>query len=133
MVCWGLAPVFGKWGLYQTNPVSVLCLRTLIAASVVLAWTIGSGGFAHIRAIAPRNWVFITIEALLATLIGDLAYFAALKYGRINEVTLVTSASPLITIFTAFLLMGERLTYSQLAGAFLIVAGLLLVGMQPRL
>lgn len=132
MLCWGLAPLFGKLGLRGTNPVTALSIRTLIAASLVAAWTLSFGDPDRLRQVPPRNLLFIGIEALLATLLGDLAYFIALKHGNINQVNLVLAASPLVTVLAAYLLLDEKLTPPQLLGAFLVIAGLFLIGTQPR-
>ncbi|MFZ5597699.1 MAG: EamA family transporter [Bacillota bacterium] len=124
MLCWGIAPLFGKLGLYKVNPTTALSLRTIIAAAVVMGWLIGTRNFSQFAQVPPLFWVFIGIEALLATLFGDLAYFAALKNGNINDVTLILSCSPLITMFFSFLFMGEKMTNIQLMGAFFITLGL---------
>ncbi|MBF7081780.1 EamA family transporter [Desulfallas sp. Bu1-1] len=127
MLCWGLAPLFGKLGLYNVNPVTALSLRTLIAASLVMGWLIASRGFSQIIQIPPLLWLFISIEAILATLLGDLAYFAALKGGNINEVTLILSCSPLVTMLLSYFFLGEMATGCQIIGAALITIGLFFV------
>lgn len=129
MICWGLAPLFGKLGLYRVDPVTALSLRTIMAATIVLGWIIGSRGLSHFSfsQIPPLFWVFIGIEAILATLLGDLAYFAAIKWGNINYVTLIMACSPLVTILCSYLFLGEVVTHSQLLGAFFITIGLAII------
>ena len=129
MICWGLAPLFGKLGLYSVNPVTALSLRTIIACTLVIGWTAGSRGFSHLWQVPSLFWVFIGIEAILATLLGDLAYFAALKKGNINDVVMIMSCSPLITMLCSYIFMGEAMTAFQLTGAFFISVGLIFVGM----
>lgn len=130
MLCWGLAPLFGKMGLYRVNPVTALSLRTIIACTLVLGWLIGSRGYNQFGGIPPQFWVFIAIEAILATLLGDLAYFAALKNGNINDVTLIMACSPLVTMFFSYLFMGESMSNIQLIGAFFISVGLIFIGLE---
>ncbi|MFZ5633803.1 MAG: EamA family transporter [Bacillota bacterium] len=129
MLCWGMAPLFGKLGLYKVNPVTALSLRTIIAATLVMGWLIGSRGFYQFLQIPPLFWVFIGIEAVLATLLGDLAYFAALKRGNINDVTLILSCSPLITMLLSYLFLGEVITSHQFIGAALITVGLVFISL----
>jgi transporter family protein len=131
MLCWGLAPLFGKLGLVYMHSITALSIRTIIAASLILSWQVVFGGPQYFHAIPAKSIVFIAIEALLATLLGDLAYFMALKRGNINQVTLILSSSPLITMLAAYAFLGERATCTQIIGAVLIVSGLVLVGMQP--
>jgi bacterial/archaeal transporter family protein len=130
MVCWGLAPLFGKMGLNGVNPAAALSLRTLIAATFVASWVIGTRGYSEMLQIPFLLWVFIAIEALLAALLGDLAYFFALKYGNINVVTLILACAPLVTMLANYLFLGDAATWRQLFGALFITFGLLLVCME---
>ncbi len=129
MFCWGIAPLFGKLGLYNVHPLTALCLRTMIAATLVLGWLIGSRGFQQMLQIPPLFWIFIGIEAILATLLGDLAYFAALKKGNINEVSLVMACAPLVTMLFSFLFFSEIVTGQQLIGAAFITIGLIFISL----
>lgn len=126
MVCWGLAPVFAKIGLSRVNPLAGLALRTYIATALLTGWVLCSGTFIQIKAIPKQAWVLIGIEGLLVTIIGDLAYYAALKYGEVSFVTLIMSCSPLISIVTAVLFLGEHITLYRLSGTLLIIMGLVL-------
>lgn len=129
MLCWGVAPLFGKLGLYKVNPVTALSLRTIMACTLVMGWLIGTRGFTQFLKVPPQFWVFIGIEAILATILGDLAYFAALKKGNINDVTLIMSCSPLVTMLFSYLFLGEMMTNIQLIGAFFICVGLVFIGL----
>lgn len=127
MLCWGLAPLFGKLGLYSVNPVTALSLRTIIAGTLVMGWLIASRGIYQFFQIPPIFWALIGIEAVLATLLGDLAYFAALKKGNINDVTLILSCAPLITMLLSYLFLNEMITNYQLIGAAFITVGLVFI------
>lgn len=126
-ICWGIAPIFGKLGLMKADALSALCLRTLIAAGMVICWLAFSGKSPSLRYFMPSSYVFIALEAVLATLVGDLAYYAALKRGQAGSVMLVMSTSPLITLAMALVFLGEEPSWSQLIGAVLVVIGLLLI------
>ena len=127
MVCWGIAPVFAKAALKDIDPAAGLVLRTIFAASVVSGWVIISGNFSKVSSIPAGTWWLIGIEALLATLVGDLAYYAALKKGDVSLVTIIMSSSPLITILCSVLFLGEQMTLMRLIGAILVVAGIILI------
>lgn len=127
MICWGIAPVFAKIGLRNVDPLAGLVLRTIFAASVVSGWVIVSGSFTKISSIPVNSWWLIGVEALLATLVGDLAYYAAIKKGDVSIVTIIMSSSPLITILCAVLFLGEQITLLRLVGAGLVVLGIILI------
>lgn len=127
MVCWGIAPVFAKAALKNIDPLAGLVLRTIFAASVVSGWVIISGNFPAISKIPVGIWWLLGIEALLATLVGDLAYYAAIKKGDVSLVTLIMSSSPLITIMFSVIFLGEQITLARLIGAGLVIAGIILI------
>jgi len=127
MVCWGIAPVFAKAALKNIDPVAGLVLRTIFAASVVSGWVIVSGSFSKVSRIPASSWWLIGIEALLATLVGDLAYYTAIKKGDVSLVTIIMSSSPLITILCAVLFLGEQMTLIRFVGAALVIVGIILI------
>lgn len=127
MVCWGIAPIFAKIGLSSVNPVAGLMLRTLLAAGMVSAWVGVSGGLVQLKGIPFHSWVFIGIEAVLATLAGDLAYYTAIKKGDVSMVSIIMSCSPLVTILCASLFLGEPITSWRIVGACYIIFGIILI------
>lgn len=127
MVCWGIAPIFAKIGLKNVDPLSGLVLRTIIASSVVCGWVLMSGSFTKVSSIPANSWWLIAVEALLATLVGDLAYYAAIKKGDVSLVTIIMSSSPLITILCSVLFLGEHITLVRIIGAGLVMIGIVLI------
>ncbi|MGE5370870.1 MAG: EamA family transporter [Solirubrobacterales bacterium] len=127
MICWGLAPLFAKLGLYNMTPMAGLIMRTLFAAGMISAWSMVSGNTGQLREVSPWTWIPIGIEAILATLVGDLAYYSAIKYGDVAVVTMIMSTSPLITLVGAWLVFGEPITMYRALGAGFIITGIILI------
>jgi bacterial/archaeal transporter family protein len=127
MICWGIAPIFAKIGLQNVNPLAGLALRTMLAAGLITGWVILDGTISNVQAIPFNTWILIGIEAILATLVGDLAYFAAIKKGDVSLVTIIMSSSPLITILCAVISLGEKITFERIAGGALVVLGIILL------
>lgn len=125
--CLGLAPLFGKTVLNSVSPVTAFVLRTTIAAIIIATWFLSARGYNELLTVPPSLWLIITIEAILAALLGDLAYFYALKEGNINEVSLIMACAPLITLILSYFLLHEMVTTSQVIGAFFITIGLVLI------
>lgn len=131
-LCWGVAPIFGKLGLQDTDPATGLAVRTLVAASLMGAWALASGHMAEVQQIPPHAWLLLATEGLLGTVVGDLAYYASLKWGDAGEVSLVMAASPLVTLITARAVVQEAISWQKVIGAALIISGLALLGWQER-
>lgn len=127
MICWGIAPIFAKIGLNNTNPTAGLAIRTLFAAGLISSWVICSGSLHQLKSISATSWLLIGIEAILATLVGDLAYFAAIKKGEVSFVSIIMSSSPLVTLVCSTIFLGEQLTLLRVGGALLILLGIVLI------
>lgn len=127
--CLGLAPLFGKAILNSVSPATAFVLRTIIAAIITAIWFFSAGSYHELLSVPPSLWIIITLEAILAALLGDLAYFYALKDGNINEVSLIMSCAPLITIILSYFILNELVTTSQVIGAFFITIGLVLISL----
>jgi transporter family protein len=127
MVCWGLAPVFAKLGLSNVSPMAGLAIRTYISVSLLTTWVLCNGTWLEFKNISRQATWLIAIEAILATLVGDFAYYAALKYGQVTFVTIVMSCSPLVSMIAAVLFLNEEITLLKLLGSVFVVLGLGLV------
>lgn len=127
MICWGIAPVFAKIGLKDVNPAAGLALRTLLAAGVIGGWVGFSGNLVTLKAIPGISWALIGIEAILATLVGDLAYYAAIKYGDVSLVTVIMASSPLVTMLCACIFLGEHITSLRIIGAGFVMLGIIML------
>ena len=127
MVCWGIAPIFGKLGLTDLDPLAGLAYRTYLSTALLTGWVIRSNTFSKMEGVPLKTIIFLGIEGLLATLVGDLAYYAAIKYGEISTVTLIMSCSPVISIIMAVILFNEPISPPKFIGAALIVIGLTLI------
>lgn len=126
-ICWGIAPVFGKLGLENVHPMDGLAARTAITLAFILIWLFATGGMMRLREISGVSWFHLGIEAFLATLAGDLAYYAALKWGSVGMAAVTLSAAPIITISFARIMLGEAMSFVQVAGVVLVTVGIVLV------
>lgn len=133
MICWGIAPVFAKIGLNKLNPLPGLIIRTFISSFFVLVFLgfrelIGYDKiFNQIVGVPAKTWILIAIEALLATLVGDLAYYAAIKRGNVSVVTVIMSSSPLVTMLVSTIFLGEQITVKRIMGAMLVIIGIRII------
>ena len=130
MFCWGIAPIFAKLGLNNVNPLAALALRTYISVSLLTTWVLCSGVWLEMKNISKQASWLIAAEAVLATLVGDLAYYAALKHGDVSFVTIVMACSPMVSILGAVLMLHEQIGLLRFAGAVLITAGLGLIAFE---
>jgi transporter family protein len=126
MICWGITPLFVKLGLKDIDPHIGLAIRTATTTIILTGWMIFDGSFAKLGQVPVMALVFLIIEALIATFVGDLAYFAAIKNGSVSLVAIILSCSPLVTMLLSMLFLHETVTGTKVAGSLLIIGGIIL-------
>jgi drug/metabolite transporter (DMT)-like permease len=96
-------------------------LTTLITVALFIVYGIATGSEMGIKRIDMPILFFIG----LLSLFGFLAYNLGVSYNYTSIVAPISSASPIITILLALLLLKERLSTSQQAGIVLVLIGLI--------
>ena len=101
MLFWGLAPIFGKLGLSSVNPLVALTIRSLVISAILLVIAMGTGQWKSLLQVAPREVTFLALEGICAALLGQLAYYYALKLGDVSRVAPVVAAFPIVAMLLA--------------------------------
>lgn len=70
--------------------------------------------------------------AVLSTVAPSFMIAMAIKRIGVNNVSVIGAAGPLATIALGALLLGERINAWQLAGALLVIVGVLTITIKPR-
>ena len=124
----GVTAILAKLGVSGVNSNLATAIRTTVV--LVFAWGIA---FATSRPFAlfelpRRTWLFLALSGL-ATGLSWICYFRALQLGPASRVAPLDKLSvPLVMLF-AWLLLGEKLTASALAGGLLITAGAMVIAL----
>ena len=118
--------VLAKVGVAGVDASLATALRTTVV--LVFTWLIAAATTppGALGAIPRRAWVFLVLSGL-ATGASWLCYFRALQLGPASRVAPLDKLSVVFTLAFAGLFLHERLGWSQLAGAGLMVAGALLL------
>lgn len=106
-----------------------------IATTGVLAWIalpIASAAHWEVPRFhsTPQLWVAIFVTAMLAT---DLCFYVQVwgqQHTSPTHTAILFSLEPVFAGLTSYLLVGERLSHRALAGAMLILAGIILAEMR---
>lgn len=125
--------LLAKVGVADVDSNLATALRTSVV--VIFAWGIalalskqGVGLVEEIRSLDRRTLLFLTLSGL-ATGLSWLCYFRALQLGPASRVAPLDKLSvPLVIVF-AWLLLGEKLTPSAIAGGLLITAGAVVIAL----
>lgn len=82
---------------------------------------------------APTGAIpYLFALAFFPTFLGYVLYNHALKEVEVSRASIVATVEPVVAIFLAFLLFGEKLSLVQLLGAALIIGGSIVVHMGEK-
>lgn len=121
---WGMVPIIEKAGLGSVQPVVGVFFRSL---GVVLGLLI-MGFFmiepAQFRAINVRSMLLLMAGGFLASFVGQLTFYHALKLGEISKVVPISASYPLVTFIIGVLIFRENLSLLRCLGVLSIIAGI---------
>ncbi len=80
--------------------------------------------------LSLTGWSMLVVLALFPTLLGFVAYNAALVFLEASVVNLLATLEPVMTALMAAAFLGEHLTVMQMGGSALILLGMVLVQLE---
>jgi len=130
----GLTALLAKIGVSQIPSNLGTLIRTVVVLGFAAAIVAARGEFDQIGSLTRRDWAALVLSGV-ATGLSWLCYFAALKQGPISGVAPIDKLSFVIAMSLGFLVLSEPIKPLTLAGAALIVVGVLLTipSIQERL
>ena len=124
---WGVVPLMEKIGLGQGDPVHGVIVRS---AGVVLGLLVFSSFVSPVAAVRALGWpstLWLAGGGLLASFIGQMAFYHALKSGAVSQVTPVAGAYPLVAALLGWVVLREPLTGMRVLGVACVVLGVVLL------
>jgi drug/metabolite transporter (DMT)-like permease len=103
--------------------ISAACLGILNLLPVNIPGT--AQGLEHFLALGNdlTGWGILLVLAAVPTVLGYGLYNVSLTYLPSSTVNLIATCEPVLTVVTAFLLLGERMTGVQMMGGLMILGG----------
>ncbi len=123
---WGITPIIEKAGLKNLNPLTGLFLRTA-GALVALTLTLMISSFEDIKNLTLKDALILLLSGITGGFLGMYFYFKILKHHPASQIVPLTSTYPLVTIFMAFLLLKEPLSFNKILGTLFIIMGIILL------
>ena len=125
---WGVAPLFEKIGIANTTPLAGIFLRS---TGVVIGMVI----FAIFRfdivrqafSIKPISALCIITGGILASIVGQIFFYHALKFGEASKVVPIAAIYPLVAFILGVLFLKESVTFVKISGLSFILVGIILL------
>lgn len=114
----------------EEMPVEVLSLTQVVTAALLSLATFGWGETPRFQA-SPEVLAAVLLTGLLATALAFSIQAWAQRYTTSTRTAVIFTLEPIVALLTSWLLAGETLSRRGVAGAGLILAGILLVELKP--
>lgn len=124
---WGIVPLLEKQGLAHCDPTIGVFARSagvLIGALVLGLWWSPWKALANLSA---GSFALLALGGFLASVVGQMVFYHALKIGHVSQVTPVSGIYPLVAAILAWVFFREPITAARLMGVVFIVMGVLLL------
>ncbi|MBI4949626.1 MAG: EamA family transporter [Deltaproteobacteria bacterium] len=125
---WGFAPAFEKLGLDgKIDPYLGVVIRSIPVAVIAFVGLAVMGRTASIATVDLKSALLVAAGGLIAGLLGQLAFYSALKYGEASVAVPVAATYPLVALVVSVVFLGESFTVQKLVGIGLVVGGVVLL------
>jgi transporter family protein len=126
-VVWGSVPLLEKVGLNNSDPVVGVYARSVGLLLGVLVCALFSSPWQALGNLSVRTFVLLGLGGFLASFLGQIAFYQALKVGDVSMVTPLAGTYPLVALALSWIVLREPITTARATGAVLIVLGILLL------
>jgi len=110
-----------RFTAYATSVASVLCIAQFL---LLRPWSA--------LALPPQVYGLAAAMGVLCTVLPVFMTSEALRRIGANQVAIIGAAGPVTTIFLGWIGLEEHMTLAQIAGAVLVLSGVMLVTIRPR-
>lgn len=124
---WGIVPLMEKVGLGGNAPTTAVVVRSFGVVAGLVVWSLASSPWAAVRAMSWTSVALLAGGGFLASFVGQMAFYQALKTGAISQVTPVAGTYPLIAALLGWVVLREPLTLTRGLGVVCVVIGIILL------
>ncbi len=127
-VIWGIVPILEKMGVSRIMPLAGILIRSCGVIIGVSILAIFNNQAVRVALKAdPRTIFLLVASGFMASIVGQIFFYNALKTGEASKVVPVAGIYPLIAFLLGIIFLGEAFTASKAVGAILVVFGLFLL------
>ena len=123
----GCTSVFAKHGLDGISGQLGLAVRTCFVFAFVLALSAFTVPRAEVGLLTGRNLLWLGLSAVTTTA-SWVFYYRALQAGDVGTVALIDKSSFVVAVVLGWVVLKEEFSWRVLAGAGLILAGVVVAG-----
>jgi transporter family protein len=126
---WGIVPILEKLGLYRVQPDTGLFLRcfgVILGALILLIFKFSALKI-ELSSVSAKTVFFLVCAGFLASFVGQLFFYRALKLGEASRVVPIAAMYPLVAFFLAIIFLNEKITLVKISGLCFVLLGIILL------
>ncbi len=130
ILLWSFSSMFDKILVsnYTKNPLIATTLNQMASLAMLLVIAFFAG-----FTVPKAEWLFLLFVSTLLNMTAVLLYFKAMHTAEMSRVLTAINIMPFFVLLIAVVFLGEKVSFLQTIGIFLIVSGALLVSQRKEL
>jgi len=127
-VVWGIVPILEKMGVARIAPLAGVFIRSCGVVIGISIMAIFNNQAVRIALKAdPRTIFLLVLGGFMASIVGQIFFYNALKIGEASKVVPIAGIYPLVAFLLGVIFLGETFTAVKLGGVIFVVLGLFLL------
>ncbi|MFC4260322.1 DMT family transporter [Marinobacter lacisalsi] len=104
----------------------------LVAALLLLPVVWLSGGFAGLASLGLKDWLMVAYIGVVPTCVGYVCFFTGMKTTPATLSSIIVTLEPLFVALLAWLILGEILGVTGIAGAIILTLAVIVASASSR-
>lgn len=121
-----LTALFAKIGVKGVNSNLATAIRTIVVLLLVWGIVFFRGEQEGISFLTKKNIIFLILSGVMTGL-SWIFYFKAIEEGPLSVIAPIDKLSVALTIIFSFIFLNEPVTLKAVAGAILIIGGIIVL------
>ena len=129
---WSIYSAFNKKISLSYSPLLTILFLFLMMAIIILPFSISSAAIQSVISLSTKGWLAILFLGIFCSGIAYVLWAQALKEMDSVKVGAFLYFEPFVTVFAAWLLLKEEITFMMILSGVVITIGVLLVNFNLR-
>ncbi|UQW98973.1 DMT family transporter [Rummeliibacillus sp. G93] len=120
VLIWGLYSVFSKWAMAKTTPLMATLYSGIFGLIAIIPFNVADF---HITNVNPSFLGALFYTGLISTVLCMVLWNIGVQKIGATTAGLFLNFNPIFTAILSFLLLRERMTFIQVIGSIIVIAG----------
>lgn len=130
VLSWSAYSLIGRSVLVSLSPLSAVCYSSMIGTLLLSVPAAGEGLFGRLSTITFLDWASLAYLGIFGTAVGFSLYYQGIKKIGASRAGIFINLVPLFSILLSWLILGESVKLTVLAGGMLVLTGVTLTNLR---